>query len=591
MNKEGTWSLDILYTGFEDKKLEQDFAKLEDVCAQMNNFSKELSKSNESYETTTKNIENGLKLQEQLSLLISDIYSFAMLNQTTDTTNPDCNKVIERVTKLINSTTIAETAFNKYVAAVENLDEIIAGSDYLKEFSYLLGNIKRDSKYELSEEVEDALARMDMCAGNAWNDQWQYITSTVKVDYNGDTTTLSAIRNMAYDADSEVRKSAYEAELTSYEKIKDAAAFSLNSIKLQTLTNCELRGYEGPLQRTLYNARMKKETLNALLEAMKEYLPKFHEYLKAKAKALGHKGSLPWYDMFAPLGSNEKKYTVEEAKDYLLNIFHTFDTDLETMVKKAFDEDWIDFYPREGKVGGAFCAGLEAHKQSRILANFDGSFSDIVTLAHELGHAYHNLNIENNSILNMNYSMPVAETASTFNENVIINGAIEASTDDNVKLALIESQLSDTTQIICDIYSRYLFETYVFEGRKRGFMYADELCDLMHKAQIVAYGDGILENTLHPYMWACKSHYYSAGLNFYNFPYAFGGLFARGLYARYKSEGESFIPKYREMLKNTPICDVEDAAKIVGIDLTDINFWRESLESYAKQIDAFIELV
>ena len=588
----GTWSLDILYKGFDDPKLEQDFIKLESACADINSYAKSLSDNTNSI---TENLETGLKLQEELSTLISDIYTFAMLKQSTDTTDSDCNKAIERVTKLINSTTIAGTIFNKYVASVtvEKLDEAISNSEYLKQFSYLLNNIKKDAKYELNEDVEDALARMDMCAGSAWNDQWQYITSTVKVDYNGDTTTLSDIRNKAYDADKNVRKEAYDAEIASYEKIKDAAAFSLNSIKLQTLTNCELRGYEGPLQKTLYEARMKKETLDALIEAMKEYLPKFHEYLKAKAKALGYENgsSLAWYDLFAPLGSMDKKYTVQEAKNYLLRIFHTFDTDLEEMVKRAFDDEWIDFYPREGKVGGAFCASLEAHSQSRILANFDGSFSDIVTLAHELGHAYHNLNIEDNSILNMEYSMPVAETASTFNENVIVSGAIEEATDSNVKLALMESQLSDTTQIICDIYSRYLFETYVFEGRENGFMYADELCQLMHKAQVMAYGDGIIEDTLHPYMWACKSHYYSAGLSFYNFPYAFGGLFARGLYARYKNEGESFIPKYREMLKNTPICDVEDAAKIIGVDLTDINFWRESLESYSKQIDEFVKLV
>lgn len=594
MNNEGTWSLDILYKGFDDTKLEKDFKSLEDICKSYDSFAKELQKADVTESSVTDiaaNIEKCLKLEEQLSLLISDIYSFASLNQTTDTTNPDCNKVMERAIKLLNSTTVADTIIKKYISKVEKLDEVIASNDYLKQFSYRLNNIKKDAKYDLSEDVEDALAKMDMCAGSAWNDQWQYITSTVKVDYNGETTTLSAIRNLAYDADKTVRKAAYDAELACYDKIKDAAAFSLNSIKMQTLTECELRGYESPLQRTLYNSRMKKETLYSLISAMKEYLPKFHEYLKAKAKALGHTGSLPWHDMFAPLGSNDKKYTVEEAREYLLNIFHTFDTDLENMVRTAFDEDWIDFYPKQGKVGGAFCAGLEGHKQSRILTNFDGSFSDIVTLAHELGHAYHNCNIEDNSILNMEYSMPVAETASTFNENVIVSGAIAEATDKNVKLALMESQLSDTAQIICDIYSRYLFETYVFEGRENGFMFADELCELMHKAQVEAYGDGIAEDTLHPYMWACKSHYYSAGLSFYNFPYAFGGLFARGLYTRYKAEGASFVPKYREMLKNTPLCDVEDAAKIVGIDLTDISFWRESLESYAKQIDEFVELV
>lgn len=586
MNKEGKWSLDILYKGFDDPKLQKDFEDLEKICEDINTFAENLN--NDDRGAT---IEKGLKLFEKLTLLISDLYGYATLEQSVDTTNGDCNKAMERVIKLMNSTTVAETVFNEYVAATDNLEEVIEGNEFLKIYDYKLKNIKKDSKYILDAKVEDALAKMDMCAGSAWSDQWQYITSTLKVEYNGEVMTLSAIRNKANDGDAAVRKSAYEAELASYEKIKDAAAYSLNSIKMQTITECELRGYESPLQKTLYDARMKRETLDALLGAMKEYLPKFHEYLKAKAKALGHTGSLPWYDMFAPLGSNDKKYTVDEAKAYLLNIFDSFDKDLADMVRTAFEEDWIDFFPREGKVGGAFCAGLEAHKQSRVLTNFDGSFSDIVTLAHELGHAFHNLNTQDNAPMNLEYSMPVAETASTFNENVIVSGAIAEATDREVKLALMESQLSDTTQIICDIYSRYLFETYVFEGREEGFMYADELCDLMHKAQVEAYGDGISEDTLHPYMWACKSHYYSAGLSFYNYPYAFGGLFARGLYARYKAEGSSFVPKYREMLKNTPLMDVEDAAMIVGVDLTDINFWRESLQSYADQIDEFIALI
>ncbi len=586
MNNEGKWSLETLYKGFDDPQIEKDFEELTKYCKEVIELASDMPAENRG-EVMTK----ALKLNEQIEVLIMKLYSFASLTQSTETTNPECSKMIERVIKLMNTTTIASTLFNKYVAATDNLQEIIDGSEFLKQYDYLLNNIKMDARYELNEEVEDALAKMDLCAGSAWNDQWQYITSTLKVDYNGEQTTLSAIRNLAYSPDAKVRKDAYEAELASYEKIKDACAFSLNSIKMQTLTNCELRGYESPLQRTLYNARMKKETLDALISAMKEYLPKFHEYLKAKAKALGHKGSLPWYDMFAPLGSNDKKYTVEEAKDYLLKIFHTFDSDLENMVKRAFDEEWIDFYPRQGKVGGAFCAGLKGFNQSRVLTNFDGSFSDIVTLAHELGHAFHNLCIEDNAPLNSDYSMPVAETASTFNENVIVSGAIAEATDKDVKIALIESQLSDTTQIICDIYSRYLFETAVFEGRENGFMFADELCGMMLKAQKEAYGDGLLEETLHPYMWACKSHYYSAGTSFYNFPYAFGGLFARGLYTRYKAEGESFVSKYKAMLKATPVCTVEDTAKIVGIDLTDINFWRESLASYAEEIDEFVKLV
>ena len=246
-------------------------------------------------------------------------------------------------------------------------------------------------------------------------------------------------------------------------------------------------------------------------------------------------------------------------------------------------------FPREGKAGGAFCAGVEAIGQSRILTNYDGAFGDVVTLAHELGHAWHNECIKDHRPLNHDYSMPLAETASTFNECVVVNAAIKAASGKEEKLALIESQLQDVTQIICDIYSRFRFEAKVFENREEQFMHADQLCDMMLEAQKQSYGDGLDPDCLHPYMWVCKSHYY--GPTFYNFPYAFGGLFARGLYAQYEKEGESFVPKYKKLLHTTPIATAENVAKVADIDLTDQNFWRSALQTVADQIDLFCELV
>jgi oligoendopeptidase F len=293
--------------------------------------------------------------------------------------------------------------------------------------------------------------------------------------------------------------------------------------------------------------------------------------------------------MFAPMGKSAGKYTTEDARDYLLKLFATFDGELTDMVRRAFDEAWIDFYPRDGKTGGAFCAEVPCLGESRILTNFDGLFSDIVTLAHELGHAFHNQCVQTQRILNRNYSMPVAETASTFNECIIMNAAIAAATDKDEKLALIESQLQDVTQIICDIYSRFRFEASVFENREEEFMNADRLCQLMLDAQKKSYGDGLDHATLHPYMWVCKSHYY--GPTFYNFPYAFGGLFARGLYAQYEKEGAAFVPKYKKLLYTTPVATAEDAAKVASIDLTDKEFWRGALQTVADKIDLFCQLV
>jgi oligoendopeptidase F len=293
--------------------------------------------------------------------------------------------------------------------------------------------------------------------------------------------------------------------------------------------------------------------------------------------------------MFAPFGESHRKFTTEEAKDYLINHFKGFSSDLADMVEEAFDDEWIDFYPRKGKVGGAFCANMPFVKQSRVLTNFTGALNDVVTLAHELGHAFHGLNIQDHLPLNMEYSMPVAETASTFNEALIMEAVI-GEAQGSEKVALIESQLQDITQIICDIYSRYLFESEVFEKCRTGFLFADELKEMMLSAQKEAYGDGLDDNLLHPYMWVLKSHYYSEGLSFYNFPYAFGGLFARGLYEKYKEEGAAFVPKYRALLKATTVMSVEDAAKQAEIDLEDPQFWRTSLKTVENLIDDFIRL-
>lgn len=582
----GNWSLDDLYLGYDDPQYEKDNQKLDEIISKINELPKKLDEHD-----VKENLLEIIACLEEESNLVSKLASFCSLRQSTDAMDMEHTSVMGRLYQKLNQTTKAETLLNKYIAQIENLDEIIATDEKLKGYSYLLHCIQSDDKYQLSDEVEEALSKMDISGGNAWSDLQSYLTSTVKVDYNGSTVTLSEIRNLAYDPNPKVRKEAYEAELACYDKIKDAVAYSLNSIKMQAISECELRGFESVLDKTLYSSRMKKETLDALLEAIEEYLPKFHEYLRLKGKALGHENGLPWYDLFAPMGNNDKNYSLEEAKNYLLNLFEQFNPKLAEVAKEAFDKNWIDFYPREGKAGGAFCADLAPIKQFRVLTNYAGSFSDLVTLAHELGHGYHDVMVQDNLPLNRNYTMPVAETASTFNENVVMNAAIARAESKEEKLALIESQLMDTTQIICDIYSRFLFEKAVCDQRKDVFMSANDLCEMMLNAQKKAYGTGLDQNVLHPYMWLCKSHYYSAGLGFYNFPYAFGGLFARGLYEKYLKEKETFLPKFNKMLESTPLMSVEDVAEICDIDLTDKGFWKMSLEAVTKNISLFKELI
>ena len=580
----GEWSLEKLYKGFDDPAYAEDEKKLAELIEKLDAFSKDPQG------TPTEVLKNGVSLFQNIEYTASKLYDFAGLRQSVNTSDAEASAACGCLYQMTAGIAAPQARLTAYIAGLEDLDTIIESDPLLKEHSFFLHNIQKSSKHILSPETEQAISLYEVSGSGAWGDLQSYLTSIVPVEYKGEKTNLSDIRNKAYDPDPEVRKEAYEAEIRAYDRIKDAIAYSLNSIKMEVISRCKLKGYESPLAETLEKANMTRATLDALISAMVEYLPKFWKYMKTKAKLLGHENGLPWYDLFAPLKGNERKFTAEEAKEYLVSLFSGFCKDEADMMARAFDEEWIDFYPREGKVGGAFCSEIYSLGESRVLTNFDGMLGDVITLAHELGHAFHNFNLKDNSVLNRDVSMPMAETASTFNEVVAMNAAIAEEKDPTARRALIESQLMDANQIICDIYSRYLFETAVFENRESEFMFADDLCRIMLDAQQKAYGDGLDPEIKHPFMWVCKSHYYSGGLSFYNFPYAFGGLFARGLYAKYLQQGESFVPMYRNMLKASGSMSVEDAAKLAGVDTTDPGFWKDSLQILADEIDEFVKL-
>ena len=572
------WNLDVIYRGFDDPAFAADMEKLEKLVKDYAAFAGELDE-----QAPLDGLKKGIALEEALTVLTAKLGEYASLRQSVNTRDAEAGSRLGQVMQRISGAAGAQAQWREWVSKIPDLMVLVAGDETLKDYTFLFENLLRNSTHLLGSLGEQISARLSMSGSSAWSDLQGYLTSTVPVSYNGGTTNLSAIRNLAYDPDPAVRKAAYEAELSCYDRIKDSVAYALNSIKLETISDCQLRGYGSPLDRTLEQSDMKRQTLDAMLGAMEEYMPKFRQYLRAKGKALGHENGLPWYDLFAPMGKSAAQYTAEDAKRILVELFSTFDQELADMVARAFDESWIDFYPRDGKTGGAFCAGVECIGQSRILTNFDGTFGSIVTLAHELGHAFHNQCIRAHRPLNRDYSMPVAETASTFNECVVMAAAIRQAKSHDEELALIESQLQDVTQIICDIYSRYLFESMVLENREQQFMDADTLCGMMLKAQEQSYGDGLDPGFRHPYMWICKSHYY--GSTFYNFPYAFGGLFARGLYAQYQREGAAFVPKYKKLLRTTTVATAEDVAQVAGIDLTDKEFWRGALQTVAQQID------
>lgn len=579
------WNLDIIYKGLDDPAYEADVKAFEEAGVKMRELVAKAPSLPEQ-----ERIESILCCMEDYTQLFFRLSLYQELCLSINTEDGAMMAQQNRLMKIYSESAADTTAAQRIIGSVEDVDALAAKSDLIRDYRYLILDAKKQCTHLLSNAEEAMISAMDMTGGSAWSTLQSYMTSTVKVDYEGKQVTLSEIRNLAYSPDEKVRKAAYEAELACYDKIADSIAFALNNIKNQVTMLSAKKGFESPLAQTLEQAHMSRETLDAMMSAIEEYLPVFRKYLKSKGEKLGHKNGLPWYDLFAPLGKSDKTYSLEECRDYLLECFGTLTPDMAAMMKEAFENEWIDFYPRNGKQGGAFCAGVFDHKQSRILTNYDGTFSAVDTLAHELGHAFHNRQIENERPLNQDYPMPVAETASTFNEVHLGQYALKKATSDEERLALLESDLREKTQCVVDIYSRYLFETAVFEQAQSRFLMADDLKEIMLDSQRKAYGDGLDSDYMHPYMWACKSHYYSSGLSFYNFPYAFGNLFAQGLYALYLEQGDAFIANYKEMLRTTPVHTIEEDGAQLGIDLTSREFWKNSLQMVADEIEAFCKL-
>lgn len=577
------WNLDVLYTSFDDPQIQIDLNEIPIVISQMKEV---LSKIEQ--EPSAELLITYMNKNNVLMDLFETLGNYGQLNYSVDTKNNKAMKLIESVEGLYPEMTLLEVAFKKSLLGISSLSNLLE-DEKLAPYAFIINEALSSAKHMLTDKEENMLAQLKNTGSNAWSKLQDVAISSLMVNFEDEKVPITLIRSFAYDGSLEKRKKAYEAEIAAYDQIASTSAAALNAIKGQVWTEVKLRGYQHPLDMTLEQSRMDKETLDAMMTAIKEYLPVFRSYLKKKAQLLGHEGSLPFYDLFAPVGDGELTYSYQEAADFIVKQFSTFSDDLGDFAQKAFDSNWIDAKPREGKVAGAFCSNLHSKNESRIMANFNGSFNDMSTLAHELGHGYHGECLKGVPSSNSDYPMPLAETASIFCETIVSNAALKTAPD-NVKLGIIENSVMSANQVITDIYSRYLFETALFEKRQASSLSVEELKEAMIEAQKASYGDGLDATKMHPFMWVCKPHYYSAEYNFYNFPYAFGLLFAKGLYAMYLEEGEAFVEKYKTLLKATGDHNIKDVLATVGVDAHNPDFFRNSLEIIKQEIDYILSV-
>ena len=577
------WDLSVFYKGFDDPAFEADLASLPGRIGDIRQAigvpcGDEVAKL------------RGLIGQfEQLNALTERLYLMISLTLACDAGNEPANAAMTPLMRAVMEQQQLSNAFSRYVAAIDGLDKWIESDETLRANGFFLRRSAQAARHMLPEAVEGPVLQMQLSGGEMFSQLRDKLDAMLEIDFRGEKLPLSAVRAKAYDADAQTRREAYEAELAAYAKIELPMSYCLNAIKAEACTMAELKGYKDVLDMTLCESRLTAKTLDAMWTAIREALPQLRGYFKAKAKLLGHKNGLPFYDLFAPVGSCARTYTIEEARDMLLGVFGRFCPQIAEMMNTAFEDGWIDVYPRAGKRGGAFCAGCYSKDISRVMTNFTGSLSDVSTLAHELGHAFNNRMLTRVPSMMTDTPMPLAETASTFNETVLA-AELRRHASPEEELMLLDASLTENIQTMVDIYSRFLFEQKVVSSQADHALNVRELKDAMLWAQDQSYGDGLDPEARHPYMWACKSHYYSTGAHFYNFPYAFGNLFARGLYARYQQEGEAFVPKYGELLSRFGSDTIEHVALSAGIDVTQPAFWREAVGSVLEEVRRFVAL-
>ncbi len=438
----------------------------------------------------------------------------------------------------------------------------------------------------MSESEEGLYAELATVGSSSWENLQRDVTSQLSVEVQLPTgprrLPMPAVRGLANDGDPVVRQAAYDAEMVAWPQVAVTCAAAMNAIKGEATIVNRRRKWDHPLDASLFANAVSRPTFDAMQAAVGDSLADFRRWMRAKADlhASGSGGGLRWADLVAPCPVTSATFTWDEGVATVRDAFGEYSAQLGGLVTRALDEQWIDAGPRDGKTGGAFCMSFIGAR-SLVLMNWAGSADSTQTLAHELGHAYHNTTLADRTYLQRRLPMALAETASIFCETLVVESALQRL-DGDERLAMLDVDLAGSNQVVVDIHSRYMFEREVFARRAERTLGVTELNDLMLECQAAAYADGLDQATAHPYMWVLKPHYY--GSHFYNWPYTYGLLFGLGLFARYREDPERFRSGYETLLSRAGMDTAEELGAAFGLDVTDEAFWTASLDVIRARI-------
>lgn len=527
----------------------------------------------------------------------SQCNSFITALNSADVTDAKAKVLAGDLFALLPTIRLAETLFSKKLAEISDAAwQELAADSQIAPLAFRLGEIRRDGQRLLSSEAENIIQVLALDGLNAWSSHYDTIVATIQIPFteDGSEKLLSAgqaFNTMMGDADAAVRQELFTKWEAAWREKGSILADTLNHLDGFRLSTYKLHGEDDFLQEPLEYNRLKKETLDVMWSTIAKNKQGVMDFLTRKAQLFG-KEKLDWQDQDAPiiLGDlTEKTYSFDAAADFILEHFQSFSPKMATFAQSAFEKSWIEAENRPGKRPGGYCEGFPESEESRIFMTYGESVNEVATLAHELGHAFHSSLLWDLPVINQEYAMNVAETASTFAELIVADATLKEAQTTEEKINLLDTKLQNAVAMFMNIHARFIFETNFYEARQKGLVSEAEIADMMLAAQKESYLDQL--GSYHPYFWAAKLHFFIDDVPFYNFPYTFGYLFSMGIYAYANQHQGNFEDQYIALLRDTAVMTSEDLAqKHLQVDLTKPDFWQAGIDMVMQDIQQFMDL-
>lgn len=575
------WDLSVFYDGLDDPNIQRDIEKLTKMVSDF-----QTTYRGRVAELTAAEFAEAYKSIEAIYDLQGRLGSFASLNFSTDTANTKFQAMMAKMQEVGSELSQKMVFFDlEWNQVDDDKAEAIMNDPLLEKYRYHMEADRRYKPYNLTEPEEQIVIEKSVTGSGAWTRFFTQLTSSFTFDWQGEDVNMTFVLNKMRDADRDVREMAWRKLTDKLEEKKMELTFVFNTLALDKASSDRRRGYETWISSRNLSNKASDDVVDALVETVTSNYDLVARQYQLKRALLGY-DELYDYDRYAPLNLKESEafYTWDEAKDIVLKAFENFSPQMKDAAQKFFDNNWIHAPVTKNKRGGAFASPTVVSANPYVFVNFMGDARDVTTLAHELGHGIHMyLSGKESGLFALYTPLTTAEMASTFAEMLVFQDLMAAEEDKEVQLSMLVEKIEDTFATVYRQISMNRFEDKMHTARREeGELTTERFNEMWLETQRDMFGDSVTMTDEYGYWWSYVPHFlHTPG---YVYAYSFGELLVLALYKLYQEEGDSFVPKYVELLAAGDSDYPDKLLAKVGVDINDPGFWQKGIDVIAEMV-------